>query len=95
MFGINKLKKDNIILKDKYNDLWDKYKLLNKEIEVQKNEITDSINYDKRKQTAVLLSCEYTSKILGYKKQKFTSNEWDRIEQAFIDGYNKGKKTIN
>jgi len=33
---------------------------------------------------------KYTSKILGYEKQMYTSKEWDWIEKSFIDGYNKG-----
>ena len=40
------------------------------------------------------LAVKYTSKILGYEKQKYPSDEWNWIEQAFIDGYNRCKKDI-
>ena len=35
---------------------------------------------------------KYTAKILGYKKQELTSNEWDWIQNAFIAGYNRKLK---
>lgn len=37
----------------------------------------------------------YTSKILGYEKQKFPSDEWEWIEDAYVKGYNDClKRTI-
>jgi len=49
------------------------------------SDVSDSKNYVQE------LAVKYTSKILGYEKQRYPSDEWDWIEQAFIDGYNKGR----
>lgn len=35
---------------------------------------------------------KYTSKVLGYNKQRYPSDEWDWIEKAFKDGYKECQK---
>jgi hypothetical protein len=52
------------------------------------SDVSNSKNYIQE------LAVKYTSKILGYEKQTYPSNEWDWIEQAFIDGYNRCKKDM-